>query len=222
MPGEEPRRSLAVGARSARLSVHTRSTLSATPVTVAPGAAHSRSAWAIAAIASLIAIALAVAAWRTPAPRPPVSWLSALPPRHGFGLTPSPALSPDPPPGIHCARCHRRNGPLDAIARFTRSARAAGHRGRERTVLVAGRPADRRVLAKQIEDHRSLRRSAARPGRCAESSRRLVDRTGDIVFVPTPAPACSASRSRRQPTPVPTPARPRARCCRAIRAPPGR
>jgi len=72
---------------------HCIATLSATPM--AAGVSDSRTGWIAAAVASLALVALAVALWPAAEPRSPISWLSALPPPHGFGLTPAPALSPD-------------------------------------------------------------------------------------------------------------------------------
>ncbi len=51
--------------------------------------------WVVAAIAMAAAIATGIGLQRRPAQGVPVTWLSALPPPGGFGMTPTPSLSPD-------------------------------------------------------------------------------------------------------------------------------
>jgi Tol biopolymer transport system component len=86
--------------QSARdLSAYLRHTRSAAPNAPAPRASFGRSWWRRAAAVTGWAIAILVLAsmvWlrRTPAATVP-TWLSVLPPSHGFGVAPEPALSPD-------------------------------------------------------------------------------------------------------------------------------
>jgi Tol biopolymer transport system component len=84
--------------QSARdLSAHLRQILAA-PLPAGDRIARpaTRTPWWFAAAAIVSALAMALVLWRTPPPaRQAVSWLSALPPGHGFGVAPEPALSPD-------------------------------------------------------------------------------------------------------------------------------